>query len=128
MDAEPETDRVSTKRQRIAALRERCPDAPLNNLHHHIDMDWLLEAYRRTRKDGATGIDGETAQAYATELHANLRSLLDRMKSGRYAAPPVRRAYIPKGNGEDRPIGIPTFEDKVAQRAVAMVLEPILEQ
>lgn len=128
MDTEPETDRVSTKRQRIAALREQGPDAPLNNLHHHIDMDWLLEAFRRTRKDGAAGVDGETAATYAADLHANLRSLLGRMKSGRYVAPPVRRAYIPKETGERRPIGIPTFEDKIAQRAIAMVLEPILEQ
>ena len=109
-------------------LREQCPDVPLNNLHHHIDMDWLLEAFRRTRKDGATGVDGETAETYAADLHANLQSLLDRMKSGRYVAPPVRRTHIPKDNGESRPIGIPTFEDKVAQRAIVMVLEPILER
>jgi group II intron reverse transcriptase/maturase len=91
-------------------------------------MAWLQEAYRKTRKDGATGVDGQTAENYAATLCANLQSLLDRMKSGNYKAPPVKRAHIPKGNGESRPIGIPTFEDKIAQRAVAMVLEPILEQ
>jgi group II intron reverse transcriptase/maturase len=91
-------------------------------------MDWMKEAYRLTRKDGAPGIDGVIAAIYEANLEANLRDLLDRIKSGRYHAPPVRRAYIPKADGTQRPLGIPTFEDKVAQRAVAMVLEVIYEQ
>jgi group II intron reverse transcriptase/maturase len=92
-------------------------------------MVWLYEAYRRTRKDGAPGVDGQTAAAYAEHLDENLQDLLDRAKSGRYRAPAVKRAYIPKGDGSTtRPIGIPTFEDKILQRAVAMVLEPIYEQ
>jgi len=99
-----------------------------NTLAHHIDVEWLREAHRRTRKDGATGIDGQTAREYEQGLEERLRSLLDRAKSGRYRAPPVRRAYIPKGNGETRPLGIPTFEDKVLQRAVAMLLEAVYEQ
>jgi group II intron reverse transcriptase/maturase len=99
------------------------------SLHHHIDLAWLQEAYRRTRKDGAAGVDGQTAAAYAEDLEANLQDLLDRAKSGRYRAPAVKRVHIPKGDGSTtRPIGIPTFEDKVLQRAVAMVLEPIYEQ
>jgi len=98
-------------------------------LAHHIDLDWLQEAYRLTRKDGAVGTDGQTAADYAVDLEANLQSLLDRAKSGTYKAPPVRRVHIPKGKGnETRPIGIPTFEDKVLQRAVAMVLESVYEQ
>ena len=91
-------------------------------------MDWLHEAFHRTRKDGATGIDGQTADDYAKALDVHLKSLLDRAKSGTYKAPPVRRVYIPKGNGEMRPLGIPTFEDKVLQRAVAQVLEAVYEQ
>ena len=87
-----------------------------------------MEAFRTTRKDGATGIDGVTAADYAGNLEANLLDLLDRIKSGRYGAPPVRRAYIPKADGTQRPLGIPTFEDKVAQRAVMMLLEAIYEQ
>jgi retron-type reverse transcriptase len=88
-------------------------------------MDWMREAYRLTRKDGAPGIDGVTATTYEANLEANLRDLLERIKSGRYQAPPVRRAYIPKADGTQRPLGIPTFEDKVAQRAVTMVLEAV---
>ena len=87
----------------------------------------MREAYGRTRKDGATGIDGVTAADYEKDLEANLDDLLDRMKSGRYFAPPVRRHYIPKADGTKRPLGIPTFEDKVAQRAILMLLEPIYE-
>jgi group II intron reverse transcriptase/maturase len=98
-------------------------------LAHHIDVSFLREAYRRTRKDGAPGVDGLTAGEYEKDLEANLQSLLERFKSGTYKAPPVRRAYIPKGDGsKTRPIGMPTFEDKVLQRAVTMVLEAIYEE
>jgi group II intron reverse transcriptase/maturase len=98
-------------------------------LAHHIDVDWLREAYHRTRKDGAVGVDEQTASEYAVDLEANLESLLQRAKSGSYHAPPVRRVWIPKADGKQmRPIGIPTFEDKVLQRAVAMVLEAVYEQ
>jgi group II intron reverse transcriptase/maturase len=101
----------------------------ITSLNHHIDLSWLLEAYIRTRKNGAVGVDGKTAADYERDLWGNLRDLLNRAKSGTYRAPPVRRVHIPKGTGTDtRPIGIPTFEDKVLQRAVVMVLEPIYEQ
>jgi group II intron reverse transcriptase/maturase len=98
-------------------------------LAHHIDIDFLKAAHRAVRKDGAPGIDGQGAKEYAEDLEVNLQSLLDRFKSGRYRAPAVRRVHIPKGKGsQTRPIGIPTFEDKVLQKAVAMVLEAIYEQ
>ncbi len=120
---------VSTRLQRIAALARKAPDMVLMTLAHHIDLELLLEAYEMTRKDGAPGIDGQTATDYAANLEGNLRSLLDRFKSGAYRAPPVRRVYIPKADGKTlRPIGIPTFEDKVLQRAVTMVLEAVYEQ
>lgn len=119
---------VSTKVARIAELARNAPGLVFRTLAHHIDIEWLYEAYRRTRKDGAVGVDGQSADAYAQELESNLRSLLERAKSGSYRAPPVRRVYIPKGDGSQRPIGIPTFEDKVLQRAVAMVLEAVYEQ
>src|SRR6516165_7144988 len=67
-------------------------DRAFSSLHHVIDMEWMQEAYRQTRKDGAPGIDGVTAQAYEANLEVNLQDLLDRIRSGRYVAPPVRRA------------------------------------
>jgi len=119
---------LSTNRQRIAELARTKAGTALSSLHHVIDLEWMKEAYRLTRKDGAPGIDGVTAADYEANLEANLLDLLERIKSGRYVAPPVRRVYIPKADGSDRPLGIPTFEDKVAQRAIVMVLEAIYEQ
>ncbi len=120
---------VSTRLHRIAELARQAPEMVLVTLAHHIDLVWMYEAYRETRKDGAAGCDEVTAAEYAVNLDDNLRSLLERFKSGTYYAPPVRRAEIPKGNGsKTRPIGIPTFEDKVLQRAVLMVLEAVYEQ
>ena len=98
------------------------------SLNHYLDYNWLLQAYQQTRKDGAVGVDGQTAQMYEAQLESNLLNLLDRLKSGRYRAPAVRRTYIDKGKGQQRPLGIPTLEDKVAQKAVLMLLEPIYEQ
>jgi RNA-directed DNA polymerase len=120
---------ISTKLQKIAKLAHDAPELAFTTLAHHLDLAWLREAYRRTRKDGATGVDGQSAEQYAEHLEDNLRGLLERAKSGTYRAPPVRRVHIPKGDGsQTRPIGIPTFEDKVLQRAVVMLLEPIYEQ
>jgi group II intron reverse transcriptase/maturase len=128
--AEPQSSvDVSTKLERVAKQAREAPDMAFRSLAHLIDIDWLREAYRRTRKDGARGVDGQSADEYAVKLEANLRSLLERAKSGTYRAPPVRRVHIPKGSGtETRPLGIPTFEDKVLQRAVAMLLEAVYEQ
>ena len=119
---------LSTKRQWIAELARSKPGTVLFSLHQVIDLEWMREAYELTRKDGATGIDGVTADRYELNLEANLSDLLERIKSGRYKAPPVRRTYIPKADGSQRPLGIPTFEDKVAQRAIVMVLEAVYEQ
>lgn len=110
-------------------LAKQMPEKALSTLAHHIDLEWLHEAYRRTRKDGAVGVDGQTAAEYAANLEGNLQSLLDRAKSGTYRAPPVRRVLVPKADGKQmRPIGIPTFEDKILQRAVVMVLQAVYEQ
>jgi group II intron reverse transcriptase/maturase len=125
----PVPDTVCTRLQRIAELAREAPERAFLSLAHYIDHEFLREAFRRTRKDGATGVDGQTGKAYEERLEENLRSLLERFKSGRYRAPPVRRTYVPKGDGrQQRPIGIPTFEDKVLQRAVTMVLEAVYEQ
>jgi RNA-directed DNA polymerase len=98
------------------------------SLNHYLDEEWMRYAYERTRKDGAVGVDGQTAQEYAKDLQQNLCSLIERLKSGRYRAPPVRRSYIAKSDGGRRGLGIPSFEDKVAQRAIVMLLEPIYER
>lgn len=119
---------VQTKQERIAELARNNPDKAIYTLHHHIDYEWVRYAYECTRKDGATGVDGQTAAEYAVKLEQNLRSLIDRIKSGRYYAPAVRRHYIPKRDGGKRGLGIASFEDKVAQRAIVMLLEPIYEQ
>jgi retron-type reverse transcriptase len=99
---------LSTKRQRIAELARTKAGTALSTLHHVIDLEWMKAAYRLTRKDGAPGIDGVTATDYEANLEANLLDLLERIKSGRYVAPPVRRVYIPKADGSQRPLGIPT--------------------
>lgn len=125
----PSPATISTKQQRIATLAKQMTGTALTSLSHHIDEAWLREAYRLTRKDGASGVDGRSAEQYAQDLTGNLKDLLNRAKSGLYHAPAVRRVHIPKGDGKQtRPLGIPTFEDKVLQRAIAMTLEPIYEQ
>ena len=125
-----ESRSVYTKQQRIAENARIHPEIAFTSLAHHIDLEWLYEAFRRTRKDGAAGVDEQTAEQYQRDLGSNLSSLLERAKAGTYRAPPVRRAYIPKGSKgtETKPIGIPTIEDKVLQRAVQMVLEPLYER
>jgi len=129
MPETPSSIRVSPKLRRVAELAKEGPEVAFTTLAHHIDMDLLRAAYAATRKSGAPGVDGETAADYAGNLDENLQSLHDRFHSGRYQAPPVRRAQIPKADGKStRPIGIPTFEDKVLQRAVSMVLEAVYEQ
>ena len=118
---------TSTQRQWIAEKAREHPEWVFTTLHRFIDLEWMREAYRLTRKDGAAGIDGVTAADYEKDLEANLLDLLGRIKSGSYVAPPVRRHYIPKADGTMRPLGIPTFEDKVAQRAIVMLMEPVYE-
>jgi group II intron reverse transcriptase/maturase len=127
MAGTPNPDTISTKQERIATLAREAPTMAFRTLAHHVDLDWMREAHRQTRKDGALGVDKVAPATYAEDLDGNLSRLLDQAKSGLYRAPPVRRVHIPKGNGETRPLGIPTFEDKILQRAVVMLLTPIYE-
>ncbi|MEK7993682.1 MAG: group II intron reverse transcriptase/maturase [Planctomycetota bacterium] len=120
---------VSTRQAQIAYWAQKHPAEACVSLNHFLDEEWLQEAFRLTRRDGATGVDGITKQDYEQDLAANLRDLSDRARSGRYKAPPVKRGYVPKGDGEERrPIGMPAVEDKVLQRGVTMILEPLYEQ
>lgn len=129
MSRTPILGSISTRFRRIANLAREDAGRAFVSLAHYVDEYWLREAYARTRKDGAVGVDGQTAKEYAQSLRENLGGLLDGFKTGSYRAPAVRRRHIPKGDGTStRPIGIPTFEDKVLQRAVAMALEAVYEQ
>lgn len=119
---------ISPKLDRIAQLARQAPEMVLTTLAHHVDAEFLAEAYRRTRKDAAVGVDGQTAYAFEQDLQANLQRLVDGLKSGSYKAPPVRRVYIPKASGGQRALGVPTFSDKVLQRGVTMLLEAVYEQ
>ena len=105
MPGTPRPEFVSTKQQRIAELARNGPEMAFTTLAHHIDIDWMLAAHARTRREGAVGVDGQTAEEYEVNLESNLQNLLDRAKSGTYVAPPVRRVYIPKAGspGETRP-------------------------
>jgi len=119
---------VTPQLQRIAAQAARDPPRVFTTLAHLIDVDFLREAYHRTRKSSAPGIDGVTATEYAEHLDENLPDLHERRRSGGYQAPPVARVWRDKADGGQRPMGKPTFEDKIVQRAVAMLLEAIYEQ
>ena len=119
---------VTPKLQRLAAQAAHDPDRVFTTLAHLIDPDFLREAYQQTSKSSAAGIDGVTAQQYAEHLDENLRDLHERLHSGGYQAAPVERVWIEKDDGGQRPIGKPTFEDTIVQRAVAMLLEAIYEQ
>jgi len=119
---------VSTKLQRIAEQAVRDPKRVFTTLAHLIDVDFLKEAFHRTRKDAAPGVDGVTAEEYGKNLDENLRNLHERLRTGRYKAPPVKRVWRDKDDGGKRPIGMTAFEDKIAQRAVAMILGAVYEQ
>jgi group II intron reverse transcriptase/maturase len=111
---------------RIGTRAKRNKEERFTNLLSHIKEPLLKEAYQRLRKDGATGVDGETWQAYGARLDERLSELRERIHRGSYHPQPVRRVHIPKGEGT-RPLGIPTLEDKLVQQAVKMLLEPIYE-
>ena len=119
---------VLTRQRRIAELSRQKLKRGLSSLNQYMDETWLMEAWKETRKSGAAGIDGQTRVDFECELGKNLGELLEDLKSGDYEAPPVRRAYIPKADGSQRGLGVPTLRDKVAQTAIAMLLEPVFEQ
>jgi RNA-directed DNA polymerase len=118
---------VSTRQRHIADMARKYAGSPLTTLSHHLDLLWLWEAYGEI-KNSTPGVDGQNLAAYGENLEANLRSLLERAKSGSYRAPPVKRVHIPKNETETRPIGMPTVEDKVLQRAIKKLLDAVYEQ
>jgi group II intron reverse transcriptase/maturase len=116
------------KIQQIAEQAISYPEMVFRSLAHHIDVEMLAEAYKRTNKQAASGIDRVTAEEYAEDLEGNLRDLHNRLKTGRYRAMPIERVWLDKEDGSKRPIGKPVFEDKIVQRAVVMLLEAVYEK
>lgn len=114
------------ERIRQAANRDR--KMRFTSLWHHVyNIEALVTAYYSLKRDAAPGVDGETWREYGLELEDNLRDLSDRLKRGAYRAKPVKRTYIPKSDGRQRPLGVTTLEDKIVQRATATVLNQIYE-
>ena len=118
---------VSTKLRRIAQQAASYPDMVFNNVYHLIDVDFLREAHRLSRKNAAPGVDKVTAKQYAVHLEDNLRDLHERLRDNRYIAPPGERVWIEKEGGKKRPISKACFEDKIVQRAVVMILQAIFD-
>jgi group II intron reverse transcriptase/maturase len=114
------------ERIRQAACRDK--RQKFTSLWHHVcNVDRLEQAYHALRRNAAPGIDGQTWQAYGKDLEANLKDLSGRLARGAYRAKPVKRGYVPKAGGQQRPIGIPVLEDKIVQRATVEVLSAVYE-
>ena len=112
---------------RVNEAARRGRQTQFTALMHHIDVEALRRSFQRQRKKASAGVDGVTAKDYEVNLEENLKDLCDRVHSGRYRPQPVQRTYIPKADGGQRPLGVPTLEDKIAQSAVAEMLSAIYE-
>ena len=122
----PDGLRSALERIRQAACRDK--RLQFTTLWHHVyDVARLREAYLSLKRQAAPGVDGETWQHYGEDLEDNLQDLSDRLRRGAYRAKPVRRVYLPKSDGRQRPIGVPTLEDKIVQRTTSEVLSAVYE-
>jgi group II intron reverse transcriptase/maturase len=119
---------MSTERLQIAERARKFKKEALHNLHHFITEELMMESYKELNKNSAAGVDGESWYEYGIDAQITIPELMRRFKTGEYKAPMIRRAYIPKGDGSYRPLGIPTIEDKVLQASVRRVIEPIYEE
>ena len=121
---------MSTKLVRIAEKAKENRTLRFNNLAHLISPEFLMETWKKMNQKAASGVDGESMEEYGKDLEKRVKDLCERLRSNRYKAPPVRRVYIPKPgkNDEKRPLGIPTVEDRLLQRAVARIMEAVYEQ
>jgi len=118
---------VSSALDRVRQVAQKDKEARFTALLHHVTLERLVMAYWDLSPKAAPGVDGVTWESYGQDLVANLRGLHERVQQGRYRASPSRRAYIPKADGRQRPLGITTLEDKIVQRAVAGVLNAVYE-
>lgn len=128
MDDTTRSTNISTQLRQIAEQAKREPGLVFTSLAHRMDVDCLREAYRRLRKDAAPGISGVTAKEYGKDLEANLQDLHARLKGREYRAPKIKRVWIDKDKGKRRPIGLAEIEDKIVQKAVAMLMGAVYEQ
>ncbi len=119
--------RLSTKLKSLTLRARRNPGYRFISLMHLLTLDFLEWCFKELKKDKASGIDGVSYKEYEGNLKENLKDLLKRLKERRYRPQPVRRVYIPKPNGDRRPLGIPTIEDKIVQMAIKKILEAIFE-
>lgn len=119
--------RLSTKLSSLTLRARENPQCRFTSVAHFLNEDFLKRCFRELKKDKAPGIDGVTYKEYEVNLEENLRNLVKWLKAKQYRPQPVRRVYIPKPNGDKRPLGIPTVEDKMVQMAIKKILEAIFE-
>jgi RNA-directed DNA polymerase len=119
---------MSPQHIRIAELAKEDRTRKFSSIAHLLTMEALHEAFKDLRKDASAGMDRVTYTEYATGVQENLQQLHDRLKSGKYRAQPLRRIYIPKEDGRQRPISMPSLEDKIVQKAAVDLLNAIYEQ
>src|SRR6201997_432192 len=121
--------RMSTQLDQIAKKAKSNPKLRFTSLAHLLTPEFLTETWKQMNRRGASGVDGETTKEFERDLDTRVQELCERLKRGAYRAPPVRRVEIPKGPGKagTRPLGIPTVEDRLLQRAVARILEAVFE-
>src|ERR1700682_1717997 len=120
---------MSTQLEQIAAKATADRTLRFTSLAHLLTPAFLTETWRQMNRRGASGVDGETTTEFERELETRIQDICARLKAGTYRAPPVRRVEIPKGPGKvgTRPLGIPTVEDRLVQRAVARIVEAVFE-
>src|SRR3990172_10876169 len=126
------TTKLMSKTQKaiqiIALKAKEDPNCKFTSLIHLLTEDFLKECFRELKKNKSPGIDGITVNEYEEQLDENLADLVARLKAKQYKPKPVKRVYIPKPNGDKRPLGIPAVEDKIVQMAIKKILEAIFEQ
>src|SRR5260370_10428985 len=119
---------MSTQIDRISELAKEDPKRQCFSIAHLIRPEAVYAAFRGLRKKASAGVDGVTYRMYEKDAARNIQQLHERLKEGKYRAQPLRRIYIPKENGKERPISIPSLEDKIVQKATGEVLNAIYEQ
>src|SRR5215470_12741446 len=119
---------MSPELDRLSELAKEEPKRQFFSIAHLITPEALYAAFRGLRRDASAGVDGVTHEEYEKDAERNIRQLYQRLKDGKYQAQPLRRVYIPKENGKQRPISIPSLEDKIVQKAMVEVLNTIDEQ